>query len=78
MRIWYVQKGGASASRIASCDLSAADDTRRFNTLAPDECAQLSTGAREVAGLRRTSISSEREREVGPCASGMRRRSSHT
>ena len=32
MRIWYVEKGGTSASRIASCDLSAADDTRRFST----------------------------------------------
>ena len=32
MRIWYVEKGGASASRIAWCDLSAADDTRRFST----------------------------------------------
>ena len=38
MRIWYVEKGGASASSIASSDLSAADDTRRFNTLAHDEC----------------------------------------
>ena len=42
MRIWYVEKGGTSASRIASCDLTAADDTRRFNTLASDECPQLS------------------------------------
>ena len=46
MRIWYVEKGGTSASRIASCDLSAADDTRRFNTLAHDECAELSTARR--------------------------------
>ena len=50
MRICYVEKGGASASRIASCDLSAADDMRRFNTLAHDECAELSTAAREVGG----------------------------
>ena len=48
MRIWHVEKGGTSASRIASCDLSAADDTRRCNTLASDECAQLSTAVREV------------------------------
>ena len=46
MRFWYVEKGGASASRNASCDLSAADDTRRFNTLAADECAPLSTARR--------------------------------
>ena len=46
MRIWYVGKGGTSASRNASCDLSAADDTRRFNTLAHDECAPLSTARR--------------------------------
>ena len=46
MRIRYMEKGGASVSRNASCDLSAADDTRRFNTLAPDECAQLSTAQR--------------------------------
>ena len=50
MRIWYVEKGGTSASRNASCDLTAADDTRRFNTLASDECPQLSTAAREVGG----------------------------
>ena len=50
MRIWYVEKGGTSASRNASCDLTAADDTRRFNTLASDECSQLSTAAREVGG----------------------------
>ena len=50
MRIWYVEKGGTSASRNASCDLTAADDTRRFDTLASDECPQLSTAAREVGG----------------------------
>ena len=53
MRIWYVEEGGTSASRNASCDLSAADDTRRFNTLAADECAPLSTARRprSVGGL---------------------------
>ena len=53
MRIWYVEEGGTSAARIASCDLSAADDTRRFNTLAADECAPLSTARRprSVGGL---------------------------
>ena len=53
MRFWYVEKGGASAPRNASCDLSAADDTRRFNTLAADECAPLSTArrVRSVAAL---------------------------
>ena len=40
MRIWYVEKGGTSASRNASCDLSAADDTRQFNTLAHDAHAR--------------------------------------
>ena len=40
MRFWYVEKGGASAPRNASCDLSAADDTRRFNTLAHDAHAR--------------------------------------
>ena len=53
MRFWYVEKGGASAPRNASCDLSAADVTRRFNTLAADECAPLSTARRprSVGGL---------------------------
>ena len=46
MRSWYVENGGTSASRNASCDLSAADDTGRFNTLAHDECAELSTARR--------------------------------
>ena len=32
MRIWYVEEGGTSASRIAKCDLGAADDTRQVNT----------------------------------------------
>ena len=32
MRIWYVEKGGTSASRNASCDLSAADDTSRADS----------------------------------------------
>ena len=50
MHIWYVKNGGTSASHNGSCDLSAADDTRRFNTLAHDECTQLSTVAREVGG----------------------------
>ena len=40
MRIWYVEKGGTSGSRIATCDLSAADDTRLFNTLAHDSHAR--------------------------------------
>ena len=40
MRIWYVEKSGTSASRNASCDLTAADDTRRFNTLASDAHAR--------------------------------------
>ena len=36
MSFEYVEKGGTSASRNASCDLSAANDTRQFNTLAHD------------------------------------------
>ena len=40
MRIWYVEEGGTSASRIAKCDLGAADDTRRVNTLAHDAHAR--------------------------------------
>ena len=40
MRIWYVEKGGTSASRNASCDLTAADDTRRFDTLASDDAGK--------------------------------------
>ena len=40
MRIWYVEKGGTSASRIAKYDPSAADDTRQFNTLAHDAHAR--------------------------------------
>ena len=51
MRFWYVEKGGASAPRNASCDLSAADDTRRFNTLAADECAPRLHTARRVRSL---------------------------
>ena len=51
MRIWYVEKGGASASRIASCDLSAADDTRRFSTRSLMMLTlALDRAAREVGG----------------------------
>ena len=32
MRFWYVEKGGASASRNASCDLSAAETARADST----------------------------------------------
>ena len=39
MSFEYVEKGGTSASRIAKCDLGAADDTRRVNTLALDRGA---------------------------------------
>ena len=49
MRIWYVEEGGTSASRIASCDLSAADDTSRFNTLAHD--AHASSRPRRVRSV---------------------------
>ena len=51
MRFWYVEKGGTSASRNALCDLSAADDRRRFNTLAADECAPRLHTARRVRSL---------------------------
>ena len=40
MRMCYAEKGGTSASRIATFDLSAADDTRRFNTIAHDAHAR--------------------------------------
>ena len=32
MRIWYVEKGGTSPSRIATCDLSAAETARAKST----------------------------------------------
>ena len=32
MRIWYVEKGGTSGSRNASCDLSAAETARADST----------------------------------------------
>ena len=32
MRIWYVEKGGTSASRIAKCDPSAAETARADST----------------------------------------------
>ena len=56
MRIRYVEKGGTSASRNASCDLSAAETARADSTRSLMMSAlsalvsRVSTAAREVGG----------------------------